>query len=214
MALLVQSLARGQWFSGCSKLFIQLVIGALLGSILSSLHSATSGSLEPAGRTPPAEARSKATQQGAPPPRRGRRPQAPAPGERSRLLPSNLSTNPLNPGKKTSGCVRHNAQDIVRLRGPAGTIPSVCKSQGGPVVAARTHLLLGLDRNLLPPSFSPDHVFFAAPGASLLFFTSGRRNGSTPFRLFPCHDLRAPWRFAGSVSPRRGYKQAPGLLGH
>ena len=54
---------------------------------LSSLHSATSGSLEPAGRTPPAEARSKATQPGAPPPRRGRRPQVPAPGQKSQLLP-------------------------------------------------------------------------------------------------------------------------------
>jgi hypothetical protein len=25
----------------------------------------------------------------------------------------------------------------------------------------------------------------------------------------PCHDLRAPWRFAGSVSPARGCKKPP-----
>jgi hypothetical protein len=116
-----------------------------------------SGSLEPAGRTPPAEASSKATPTG--------RPQAaPAPGEKSQLLLSNLSTNPLNPGKKTSRCVRHNAQDRAVARAARDHLPSVRKSQAGPLVARTQARTCCLASQPLPPSFSPGlgHVFFAS----------------------------------------------------
>ena len=104
------------------------------------------------------------------------------------------------------------------MRGATGTIPfpSVRKSQAGSPVAARTHLLLSLaasDPILFSrprPCVRSSLAASCAPGASLCSSpTSGRRNGDSPFRLFPCHDLRAPWRPAGSVSPRRGYKQTP-----